>query len=182
MEWGDPYVDVANHRLVITYDDVASHAKAYAGGYYVMTTVTLESGTVLTPYPYSNEMTWPSLRRSSNGADIELGQTKYGVSEVWSSQGWPAASGAVVSATHQAKLTTYVKAGAQAVASKLEFGGKAYRSAWVSGFTWPNTNLGIMRYVGENNSAVYPGDAVYVGPLSGCQQLSDDAIAELYAK
>ena len=69
-----------------------------------------------------------------------------------------------------------MKATAQAFAVKVTYGGHSYRSGWVSGFTWEKTNLGIMRYVGENNSSVYAGDAVYVGPLSGCQKLPDASV------
>lgn len=39
-----------------------------------------------------------------------------------------------------------------------------------------------MRYVGENNSRVYQGnsDRIYVDPVSGCQALSDAAVAALF--
>jgi hypothetical protein len=39
-----------------------------------------------------------------------------------------------------------------------------------------------MRYVGENNSRVFnsPSDRIYVDPVSGCQGLSDAAVAALY--
>ena len=176
VQFGDPRVDVANHRLVVTYDDVASPISPYAGGYYVKTEVTLEGGTVLAPYPHATEMRWPSLRRSSSGSAIELGATKYGSTEVWTTNDWPGFSGASIAGTKTVTLTTYVKATAQALAVKVSYGDHTYRSGWISGFTWPETNLGILRYVGENNSRVYSGDAVYVGPLSGCQKLSDAAV------
>jgi hypothetical protein len=176
VAFGDPRVDVANHRLVVTYDDVAGRTSAYDGGYYVAAEVTLEGGTVLTPYPYANEQRWPSLRRSSTGAGVELGATKYGSSESWTSNDWAGFSGTTISGTKTVLLTTYVKATAKALAVKVSFGGQTYRSGWVSGFTWPQTNLGIIRFTGENNSRVYSGDAVYVGPLSGCQQLTDAAV------
>ncbi len=176
VQFGNPSIDVANHRLVVTYDDVAARTTAYEGGYYVTAEVSLEGGTVLTPYPYSNEMRWPSLRRSSTGSGIELGRAKYGSSELWTSNDWPDFSGTTIAGTTTASVTTYVKATSKALAVKVTSGAHVYRSGWVSGFTWPQTNLGILRYVGENNSAVHAGDAVYVGPLRGCQQLSDAAV------
>lgn len=176
VEFGDPRVDAEQHRLVVSFDDVASRATAYQGGYYVTAEVTLEGGTVLTPYPYSNEMRWPSLRRSGSGDSVELGATKYGSGEPWITNDWPGFSGVVIAGTKSVTLTTYVKASSKAVGVKVSYGGHTYRSGWVSGFTWPQTNLGVMRYVGENNSRVYSGDAVYVGPLRGCQKLSDAAV------
>jgi len=180
VEFGDPYVDVAIHRLVVTYDDVAGRVTAYEGGYVVAADVTLEGGTVLTPYPYSNEMRWPSLRRSSNGSAVELGGAKYGSGEAWTTSDWSGFSGISIAGTKTVQVTTYVKAVAKALAVKVSYGGHDYRSGWVTGFTWPQTNLGIMRYTGENNSRVYAGDAVYVGPLSGCQKLTDAAVEALF--
>jgi hypothetical protein len=180
VAFGDPWVDVANQRLVVTYDDVAGRKSAYEGGYYVTAEVTLEGGTVLTPYPYVNEQRWPSLRRNSTGAGVELGATKYGSSESWTRNDWPGFSGTTINGTKTVSLTTYVKATAKALAVKVSYGGQTYRSGWVSGFTWPQTNLGIIRFTGENNSRVYSGDAVYVGPLSGCQKLTDAAIEALF--
>ncbi|HEX2877044.1 MAG TPA: hypothetical protein VHP33_37595 [Polyangiaceae bacterium] len=174
VEFGDPRVDAEQHRLVVSFDDVAGRATAYQGGYYVTAEVTLEGGTVLTPYPYSNEMRWPSLRRSGSG--VELGAAKYGSGEPWTTSDWPGFSGVVIAGTKSVTLTTYVKASSKAVAVKVSYGGHDYRSGWVSGFTWPQTNLGVMRYVGQNNSRVYSGDAVYVGPLRGCQKLTDAAV------
>lgn len=179
-EFGDPWVDAANHRLVVTYDDVASHTTAYEGGYYVSAEVTLTGGTVLTPYPYANEGPLPSLRRNSNGTGIELGSAKYGSTEHWASSDWKGFSGVTIAGTTTVVVTTYIKATAQAVAMKVSYGGQQYRSGWVSGFTWPKTNLGIMRYVGQNNSSVFAGDAVYVGPLRGCQKLDDAALETLF--
>lgn len=181
VEFGDPWVDTEDHRLVVTYDDVASRKTAYEGGYYVTTEVTLEGGTVLTPYPYANELRWPSLRRSADGSSIELGADEYGITKSWSNGDWPGFSGTVIAGTKTVLLTTYVKAAAQALAVKVSYGGHSYRSGWVSGFTWAKTNLGILRYVGENNSRVYAGDAVYVGPLSGCEKMSDAAVQALFA-
>jgi len=80
----------------------------------------------------------------------------------------------------EVKLTTYVKASAKAVATKVEIGTNVYRSTWVSGFTWANTNMGILRYIGQNNSRVYSGDAIYVGPLGGCEKLTDGAVDTLF--
>ena len=182
VEFGDPWVDTTNHRLVVTYDDVASRKTAYEGGYYVTAEVTLEGGTVLTPYPYSNEQRWPSLRRSSNGSAVELGADEYGTTKSWSSNDWSGFSGTAISGTKKVLLSTYVKAAAQALAVKVSYAGHSYRSGWVSGFTWEETNLGLLRYVGENNSVVYGGDAVHVGPLSGCQKLSDEAVQALFAE
>lgn len=178
LEFGDPYVDVANRRLVVSYDDVAGRTTPFEGGYYVTAEVSLDGGTVLTPYPYSNEMRWPSLRRTNNG--VELGGAKYGSSEGWTSNDWPGFSGITIAGTHQVVVTTYVKATSKAVAVKVSSGNSVYRSGWVTGFTWDKTNLGIMRYVGENNSRVYQGDAVYVGPLNGCEKLTDAAIEALF--
>ena len=180
IQFGDPSVDVTNHRLVVTYDDVAARKTAYDGGYYVAAEVTLEGGTVLTPYPYSNEMRWPSLRRSSTGSNVELGCAKYGSAEHWTTSDCPGFSGTTIAGTTTVLVTTYVKAVTKAVATKVAYGAQTYRSGWVSGFTWPQTNLGIMRYVGENNSAVHAGDPVYVGPLRGCQNLSDAAVDALF--
>jgi hypothetical protein len=180
IAFGDPWVDVANHRLVVTYDDVAGRKSAYEGGYYVATEVTLEGGTVLTPNPFANELRWPSLRRNSTGVGVELGATRYGTSESWTSNDWAGFSGTTIGGTKTVSLTTYVKATAQAVAVKVSYGGQTYRSGWLSGFTWAQTNLGIIRFTGENNSRVYAGDAVYVGPLSGCQKLTDAAVEALF--
>jgi hypothetical protein len=180
VAFGDPSIDVVNHRLVVTHDDVAARTSAYEGGYYVTAEVVLEGGTVLTPYPYANELRWPSLRRNSTGTGVELGATKYGSSESWSSNDWAGFSGTTISGTKAVLLTTYVKATANALAVKVSYGGQTYRSGWVSGFTWPQTNLGIMRFIGENNSRVYQGDAVYVGALSGCQKLTDAAVDALF--
>lgn len=174
VQFGDPYVDVAKHRLVVTYDDVASPLAPYQGGYFVTTEVTLEGGTVLTPYPHATEMRWPSLRRTNGG--IELGVTKYGISEDWTSNDWPGFSGVTIAGAKTVTLTTYVKATAQALAVKVTYGDHTYRSGWISGFTWPETSLGTLRYVGENNSRISSGDAIYVGPLNGCQKLSDPAV------
>ncbi len=179
IQFGDPSVDVTNHRLVVTYDDVAARTTAYDGGYYVTAQVTLDGGTVLTPYPYSNEMRWPSLRRSA-GSGIELGAAKYGDTEHWTTDDWPGFSGTTIAGTTIVSVTTYVKAISKALAVKVTYGAQTYRSGWVSGFTWPQTNLGIMRYIGENNSSVHAGDAVYVGPLRGCQKLSDAAVDALF--
>jgi hypothetical protein len=180
VQFGDPSIDVANHRLVVTYDDVAARTTAFDGGYYVAADVTLEGGTVLTPYPYSNEMRWPSLRRGSTGSTVQLGGAKYGSNELWTTNDWPGFSGTTIDGTTTATVTTYVKAVTKALAVKVTAGAHTYRSGWVSGFTWPQTNLGIMRYVGENNSNVHAGDAVYVGPLRGCQKLSDAAVDALF--
>jgi hypothetical protein len=175
IQFGDPRIDVANHRLVVTFDDFAAHTVDYQGGYYVRAEVNLQGSTVLTPYPYVAVTRLPSLRRARNG--VELGGAKYGGGEVWTSDDWPGFSGIIIAGTTRVTVTTYVKAIAKALAVKVTYGGLTYRSGWVSGFTWSETNLGMLRYAGENNSrGSSASDEVYVGPLSGCQGLSDTAV------
>jgi hypothetical protein len=182
LTFGDPWVDVVNRRLVVTYDDIVTRRVDYEGGYYLGALVTLEGSTVLTPYPYVNEYVWPSVRRSSDGLGIDLGATGYGVTVPWSTDDWPGFSGSTITGTTQIVLITYVKASPPAFAVKvLDASSNVYRTDWISGFTWPDTNLGLLRFVGENNSNVYAGsDAVYVGPLNGCQNLTDAAVQQLF--
>jgi hypothetical protein len=182
LEFGDPYVDTANGRLVVSYDDVASRQQAFAGGYYVSAEITFEGSTVLTPYPYVSGVALPSLRRNAAGTGIDLGSTEYGVSNTW--QQAPAGfAGVTIPGTQTVRVTTYIKAASKALAVKVQAGAHTYRSGWVTGFTWEKTNLGIFRFVGENNSSVYAGqsDRVYVGVVDGCQELSDSAVEQFYA-
>lgn len=182
LVFGDPRVDTASHRLVISHDDVAERSTRLTGGYFVQMRVTLEGGTVLVPYPYSNEGPFPSLRRSEDGSSVELGMTQYGTEQTWSSAGWPD-EGAMLTGTSEAQLTYYVKASSRAVAAKASHNGVVLRSRWVSGFTWAETSLAALRFIGMNNSKVYEGgDAVYVGPLSGCEGLTDAQVDDLYAE
>jgi hypothetical protein len=178
IAWGDPYVDSQYHRLVVTRDDVATRNAAFKGGYYATAQITVNGYVPLAVYPFAKQGVWPSLRLDAAG-DLELGGTIYGETEVWHNQGWPNQHGAVISGTHTASVTFYVKAGAQAAAAKVRHDGKVWRSGWVTGpFIWPDTNLGIFRYVGQNNSYANETseETIYVGRVSGCQGLSDDEI------
>jgi hypothetical protein len=181
LEFGDPHVDASEQRLVVTYDDIAKRDEELRGGYYLSARVTFEGGTVFTPYPYVWQVALPSFRRNAAGTGIELGSTAYGTFESWrvAPVGW----GGVTIPTKELVVVAYVKAGAKAYAVKAIAGAAVYRSGWVTGFTWEDTNLGVMRYVGENNSGVYNGssDALYVSPVSGCQSLSDAAVEAAYA-
>lgn len=181
LVFGDPRVDTSNHRLVISYDDIAKRTKPLAGGYFVRMTVTLSGGTVLVPYPHSNEGPFPSLRRSQDGSAIELGMTQYGSGQGWVDAGWPN-TGAALTGTTEVTLVYYVKASSSAVAAKVSHGGVVMRSRWVSGFTWEQTSLAVLQLVGMNHSVVYPDDGVYVGPLSGCEGLSDAQVEASYAE
>lgn len=179
--FGDPRVDTVSHRLELSYDDVAERTEPYSGSYYMQSNVTLEGGTVFTPYPYTFEVYLPSLRRNAAGTGIELGATQYGPSS-WTATGWGAASGATIAGATKLQVGVYLQASSKAFAVKVTANGKVYRSAWVTDFHWAKTNLGIMRYVGENNSGVYHGgsDKIYVSPVSGCQELSDAAVVALF--
>jgi hypothetical protein len=182
VEFGDPFVDVANERLVVSYDDVASRSKPFVGSYYVSADVTLEGYTVLTPYPYVWEVILPSLRRNAAGTGIELGSTQYGSTEAWQ-KGPGGFSGVTIPNTRKVRVTSYIKASSKRFAVKVESAGNTYRSGWIGGFTWEKTNLGIFRFVGENNSAVYgsSNDYVYGGAVDGCEELSDSDVEQFYA-
>jgi hypothetical protein len=182
VEFGDPFVHTASERLVVSYDDVASRGKAFAGSYYVSADVTLEGYTVFTPYPKAWQVSLPSLRRDAAGTGIELGSTSYGMFESWQAkpEGF---AGVTIPSTDEVRVTTYVKATSKQLAVKVETkGGEIYRSGWVGGFTWEDTDLGVFRYVGENNSSVYDGasDYIYVGALDGCENLDDPAVEAHY--
>jgi len=180
VEWGDPYVDVPGHQLVLSADDVAARNAAFVGGYYITTDVTILGGTVFTPYPYVWEVTLPSIRRNASGNGLDFGTTAYGTYNEWSASGWQGVTGAA--GGNKLRVTMYVKNGAEkAEALKVEYEGKVYRSEWVTDFHWAKTNLGMVRYVGENNSNVAGGsDVIYVGRLGGCQNLSDAAVTALF--
>lgn len=182
VEFGDPRVDVASQRLIVSYDDVAARNAPLVGGYYLTAEVTFEGYTVLTPYPYVWEVLLPSLRRNAAGTGLQLGSTKYGQGNVWHDDMPAGFAGKTLTDTNKALVTTYVKASGKALAVKVQSGDQIHHSGWVSGFTWPETDLGLFRYVGENNSSVYGGasDLVYVGPIDGCQRLSDAAVAQHY--
>ena len=179
--FGDPSVDTVNHRLVLTYDDVAERTKPYVGSYYMESDVTIEGSTVFTPYPYTFEVYLPSMRRNAAGTGIELGATQYGPSS-WTATGWGTASGTAIAGTTKLHVSLYMQVASKAFAVKVSYGNKVYRSEWVTDFHWAKTDLGIMRYTGENNSGVYAGggNTIYVAPVSGCQKLSDAAVETLF--
>lgn len=177
--FGDPKVDTDKHQLVLSYDDVAERTQPYAGSYYAESDVTIAGKTVFTPYPYCFEVLLPSLRRDAAG-DVELGATQY--AGTWHDSGWGDASGSVIAGTTKLHVAFYMQTTAKKFAVKVSDGDKVYRSAWVTDFHWAKTNLGIMRYVGENNSSVYAGsDAIYVDQVSGWQGLDDAAVAAAFA-
>lgn len=180
VDWGDPYVDVPTHRLVLSEDDIAARNTALVGGYYVTTEVTIMGSTVFTPYPYVWEVMLPSIRRNAAGTGLDFGVTAYGTYNEWSATGWEGVTSAV--GGNKLLVTMYVKTGAdKGEALKVVYEGKVYRSAWVTDFHWAKTNLGMVRYVGENNSSVLGGsDVVYVGRVGGCQNLSDAAVTALF--
>jgi hypothetical protein len=182
VEFGDPRVDLASQRLIVSYDDVAARKAPLVGGYYLTAEVTFEGYTVLTPYPYVSETLLPSLRRNAAGTGIQLGSTLYGQGNAWHDELPAGFAGKTLTDTNQVLVTTYIKASSKALAVKVQSGAQIYRSGWLTGFTWPQTNLGVFRYVGENNSSVYGGasDVVYLGPVDGCQGLSDDAVSAHY--
>jgi hypothetical protein len=183
LDFGDPAVDTEGHRLIVSYDDIATRAEPFRESFYVSAEVTFEGGTVLTPYPHVWNVILPSLRRNAAGTGIELGATEYGVSNSWHADMPPGFAGVTVANTNQVRVTTYIQAGSKLLALKVQSGAATYRSGWVDGFSWEMTNLGIFRWVGENNSTVfYSGvsDFVYVGPMAGCQELSDAEVAWHY--
>jgi hypothetical protein len=182
VEFGDPRVDLASERLIVSYDDVAARKAPLVGGYYLTAEVTFEGATVLTPYPYVSGVLLPSLRRNASGDGVQLGSTQYGLGNAWHSDLPAGFAGKTLSDTNKVLVTTYIQASNRALAVKVQSGDQTYRSGWITGFTWPETDLGVFRYVGENNSSVYGGasDVVYVGAIDGCQALSDAAVAAHY--
>ncbi len=182
IRWDDPTIDFESRRLSVGYGDVAEHTEPFELGYYITTNVSMEAGIVLMPLPFVDDVPLPALRRSADGSTLELGVGKFGDVDYWESRGWPD-DGAGIAGTYQAELTFFVKRTVGAVAAKVRYGDTVRRSAWVSGFTGEHRNLGLFRYVGLNNSQVYGfGGSVYVGPLSGCHGLSDEAVDELYSE
>lgn len=178
-DFGDPSVDTANRRLRVSYDDVVTKRGTFAGSYYMTHKLTLAGGTVFTPYPYVDGVLLPSIRRNAN--NMELGADRYG-GDFWSTTPDGGFGGKLLSGLLTAKVTTYVQAQSKRLAMKVEAGGTTYRSGWTSAFTWPQTNSGIIRLVGENNSSVYSAtdDAVYVGRVSGCSNLTDANVDAMY--
>jgi hypothetical protein len=183
VEFGDPRVDLAEHELIVSYDDVATRNAPLEGGYAMSADVTLSGYTVLTPYPYVWEVTVPSLRRNAEGTGIELGATSYGQGNVWRTDLFPGFGGVAVAGTIKARVTTYVKAESEEYAIKVEAAGKVYRSGWLGDFTWAKTNLQIFRFVGENNGYALGGDSdvLRIGKVDGCHELKDDDVAARYA-
>lgn len=184
VAFGDPFVDTVKHQLVLSYDDVAQRTRPYQGGYYVDAYVHIDGSTVFTPYPNTFEVLLPSLRRDVTGKGVELGATQYGQFNEWSKAGWGAASGTVIEPTQAVRVTAYIQATSKAFALKVTAGDQIYRSTWVTDFHWPATNLGIMRYVGENNSGTFYGGSeyIYLSVLKGCQNLSDSEIEARFAR
>lgn len=175
--WGDPYVDTTNQRLVLSTDDIVDPPRSFTGSYHVSHELTLSGGTVFTPYLYVDETILPSIRRS--GSDMQLGGCRYG--HDWSDILPAGFAGQRAANVLTGKVTTYVKAQSKQIAMKVQAGGAVYRSGWTT-MTWPETNVGIYRLVGENTGQVYQGanDEVYVGPLSGCSALADADVDALY--
>jgi len=181
IEWGDPYVDSSNHRLVLSYDDVAQRNSPYVAGYYVEGDVTIAGNVAFTPYPYVDEVLLPTLRRGDRDFGLQLGATIYGVSRGFELSGWGSVSGAIVSVATKVHFASFVQATSKAFAVRIGTGDAVYRSDWVRDFHWAGTNLGIMRFVGENNSGgTEGGGLIFVDTLRGCQDLDDDTIKKLF--
>jgi hypothetical protein len=183
LTWGDPRVDTANHRLVLSYDDIVLRRAELTGGYYVTTEVTILGETAFTPYLWTKDVNLPSIRKNAEGSGMDFGIMYYAHSDTWSSTGWQ--NGATGHAGGDKMLVTvYVRNGTdKGQALKVVYENKVYRSEWVTYFNdWPDTNLGKLRYVGENNSSAYGvvEDKIYVGPIVGCQNLSDAAVTALF--
>jgi hypothetical protein len=178
--WGDAVVETANNRLRLSYDDVVERAASFSGGYAISYQVTLPGGTVLTPSVQAFAPFLPSLRRVGDG--IELGGDSYGGS--WSFDNPAGFAYQTIYRSLVAKVTTYVKASSGQMAMKVEGDGRAYRSGFVSLGSQAGTNVARFRLVGQNNSMVHHanGDQIYVGPISGCQNLSDADIEARYAQ
>ncbi len=178
--FGDPAVDTANHRLRLSYDDVVEGRARFAGSFYISHQLTLSGGTVFTPYPYTDGVLLPSIRRNAN--DMQLGGDRYAAA--WSDLEPAGFAGKRLAGVLMAKVTTYVKGQAKQLATKVEANGAVYRSGWTAQFTNSITDLTRFRFVGENNGAVYngPDDYVYVGALSGCSSMTDAEVDALYNK
>ena len=179
--FGDPYVDVNNHRLVVSYDDVVTSKALIEDGRILSHTVTLTGNTAYATYHWVNDADepLPGLRR--NGTGIELGGVSYGTTHVWSTTEPEGFAGVVIPDTTEAVVTLYVKNGYQEYATKVEAGGMTYRSGWRETFN-PDLENSRIFFVGENNSEGTggAGDKIYVGPISGCSNLSDSAVTSAY--
>jgi hypothetical protein len=181
LRWfGDPYVEVANHQLVISRDDIVKRKAVIEGGYYLRHQVTLVGNTAYTPYPHAVGQPLPSLRR--NGTGIELGGTSYGDTNVWSTTVPDEFAGVIIPDTIEAIVTLYVKNEYAEFATKVEAGGVTYRSGWRETMYDPGADVSVIYLVGQNNSwgSGGIGDKIYVGPLTGCSNLSDSAVSAAY--
>jgi hypothetical protein len=178
LSFGDPVVDVATHRLRLSYDDVVSRDTPMSGSYFVSHDLTLSGGTVFTPTVYVDAPFLPSIRRA--GGDMQLGGDSY--AGTWSDTLPAGFAGKRIAVALTARVTTYVRAQSRQEAVKVEAGGAVYRSGWAAPFTWPMTNVSQVRLIGQNNSSVYAGadDFVYVGPLRGCAGMDDAAVVSAY--
>jgi hypothetical protein len=172
--FGDPLVDTANARLLLTRDDVVTRIAGFTGGYVMAFEANMVGNAALSTFVYTvpNEAS-PTLRRSGN--DIELGGSTYGPSESWTTTSPSGFSGNKLVGTLTAKVTFFAKAQSKQSAVKVEAGAAVYRSGWSTPYTWANTNVGRMQFVGMNNASGTggPDDRIYVGPLSGCTGLTD---------
>ncbi len=176
---GDALVDTANNRLRLSHDDIVDRLTALPGSYYVSHQLTLSGGTVFTPYVLVDETLLPSIRRRGN--DMQFGGDRYGTEDRWSDTEPIGFEGQLADGVLTAKVTTYLKAQAKQIAMKVEAGGNVSRSGWTT-MSWPQTDVSTFRFVGQNNSAIYVGtdDYVYVGPLSGCSNMTDVHVEASY--
>jgi hypothetical protein len=172
---------VNQHRLVLSFDDVAQRSNAYQGSYYLEGDVTIGGNVAFTPYPYVDEVFLPTLRRGDRDFGIQLGATIYGQSRDFELSGWGNASGTIVPVATTVHVSSFVQASSKAFAVRISTGNRVYRSTWVTDFHWPNTNLGIMRFVGENNSGgTEGGGLIFVEKQRGCQNLDDATVKRLF--
>jgi hypothetical protein len=177
--WGDAFVETASNRLRLSQDDIVGWLTSLPGSYYVSHELTLSGGTVFTPSVQVDETFLPSIRRS--GDDMQFGGDRYGVDISWSDTDPSGFARQLAAGVLTAKVTTYLKAQAKQIAMKVEAGGNVYRSGWTT-MSWPQTDVSVFRLVGQNNSAIYVGadDYVYVGPLSGCSNMTDVNVEASY--
>lgn len=186
--FGDPATDVAANplrsRLRLSFDDIVENKAPLSGSFYVSHEVEVSGGTVFTPYPLTDGVLLPSLRRSGN--DIQLGGARYGWGNPWSDVEPAGFAGKRLTGTLKAVVTTFVKAQEKRVAVKVEANGVVHRSGWTAQLSSPVTDLTRFRLVGENNSAGPSSpegdDYVFVGPLGGCSSLTDSEVDALYNK
>jgi hypothetical protein len=181
-DWfGDPWVDVANNRLVVSYDDIVRRKAGIEGGYYLRQPVTLVGNTAYTTSPHLEGLLLPSVRR--NGDGIELGGMSYGDDyDSWSTTVPDEFAGAIIPDTIDAVVTLYVKMEYAEFAVKVEAGGMTYSSGWRETMFAPGTELTIVYMIGQNNSVGSggSGDKIYIGPLTGYSNLSDSAVSAAY--